>query len=102
MLDVRIEGNIEMAKSAVSPLSAGLVVKKGQATPAAHEITEEKKDPVAASGAASATEYYKSLTVKLDKQRFDALKRAGIDQDKKSQQIFTEALDAWLLRHVNN
>lgn len=42
--------------------------------------------------------YYKSLTVKLDRSRYEALKRAGLQFDKKSQEIFVEALDAYLAK----
>ncbi len=91
-----------MAKTA--SLTAGLVAKKGEAAPAviaravpaavpAAVVAEpEAKKPVAAAGA----DYYKSLTVKLDRQRYEALKNAGVKLDKKSQEIFVEALDLWL------
>lgn len=78
-----------MAKSA--SLTSGLVAKKGQASPAASpSLTKQLADP--------STEYYKALTVKLNKQRYRALKSAGIQLDKSSQDIFVEALDAYLER----
>lgn len=50
-------------------------------------------------GALSGTsEYYKALTVKLDRHRYEALKNAGLKLDKKSQEIFVEALDAYLAK----
>jgi hypothetical protein len=40
--------------------------------------------------------YYKALTVKLDRDRYESLKNVGVKLDKKSQEIFVEALDLWL------
>lgn len=69
-------------------LTSGLVAKKGQAAPAvAAPVPQETPN--------SAT-YYKALTVKLDRERYEALKNAGVKLDKKSQEIFVDALDAWL------
>ncbi|PHU99799.1 hypothetical protein [Iodobacter sp. BJB302] len=69
-------------------LTSGLVAKKGLAAPAiATPQHEEKLQPAT---------YYKALTVKLDRDRYEALKRAGVKFDKKSQEIFVDALDAWL------
>ena len=42
--------------------------------------------------------YYKALTVKLDRNRDETLKNAGLKRDKKSQEIFVEALDAYLAK----
>ena len=36
---------------------------------------------------------------KLDKERYRRLKQTGLDQDKSSQEIFVEALDAYLAQH---
>lgn len=85
-----------MAKTA--SLTAGLVAKKGEAMPAvvAHARPAADPDVKKNAVAASATDYYKSLTVKLDRQRYEALKSAGVKLDKKSQEIFVEALDLWL------
>lgn len=90
-----------MGKTAT--LSAGLV-RKGEARPVV--VTPP---PVAAAAPAPTPVvqvepapvpveegYYKSLTVKLDRSRYEALKQAGMRADKKSQAIFTEALDLWL------
>jgi hypothetical protein len=63
-------------------LSADLLAKKGNAAPADKKVSPD---------------YYKSLTVKLDRERYEALKTMGLKLDKKSQQILVEALDAWLL-----
>lgn len=80
-----------MAKTA--SLTSGLVAKKGGAHPAvAHE-------PVLAAGAKVSTvtvDYYKALTVKLDRERYESLKTLGVKLDKKSQEIFVEALDLWM------
>ena len=72
-------------------LTSGLVAKKGQASPA-----------VTHGGAGRAVtkavtlDYYKALTVKLDRERYESLKNLGVKLDKKSQEIFVEALDLWL------
>ena len=80
--------------SKTASLTAGLVAKKGQAAPAAAVPTPEL--PAATSPAMSS--YYKALTVKLDRSRYETLKNAGIKLDKKSQEIFVEALDAYLAK----
>lgn len=84
-----------MAKTA--SLTAGLVAKKGEAIPAA-------VNPAFASGArpaATAGDYFKALTVKLDKDRYMRLKQSGLVSDKSSQEIFVEALDAYLAQIPN-
>ena len=78
--------------SKTASLTAGLVAKKGQAMPAAAAVAAEA--PAAAQSAVAA--YYKALTVKLDRNRYETLKNAGLKLDKKSQEIFTEALDLWI------
>ena len=79
-----------MARTA--SLTSGLVAKKGEATPA---TSASIKAPAAARGE-SAGDYYKALTVKLDRRRYESLKTVGVKLDKKSQEIFVEALDLWL------
>lgn len=78
-----------MAKTA--SLTSGLVAKKGQASPA---VAHEGIDRTAIK--TSAHDYYKALTVKLDRERYEALKNRGVKLDKKSQEIFVEALDLWM------
>jgi hypothetical protein len=78
-----------MAKTA--SLTFGLVAKKGQASPA---VTIHDAEPAAIK--APGTDYYKALTVKLDRERYESLKNVGVKLDKKSQEIFVEALDLWL------
>ena len=80
--------------SKTASLTAGLVAKKGQAMPAAASVAVET--PVAAPSAVAS--YYKALTVKLDRNRYETLKNAGLKLDKKSQEIFVEALDAYLAK----
>jgi hypothetical protein len=85
--------------SKTASLTAGLVAKKGQAIPAATSVAPAL--PMAAAKPAQAeatTVYYKALTVKLDRRRYEALKSLGIQLDKKSQEIFVEALDAYLAK----
>ena len=79
--------------SKTASLTAGLVAKKGQAVPAA-----VAPDTSSAAQPASASSYYKALTVKLDRSRYETLKNAGLRLDKKSQEIFVEALDAYLAK----
>ncbi len=79
-----------MAKTA--SLTSGLVAKKGQAAPAVtHEDTGR-----ATTAKTAAPDYYKALTVKLDRERYESLKNLGVKLDKKSQEIFVEALDLWM------
>lgn len=81
--------NDEMAKTA--NLTAGLVAKKGHASPAVlHDEAERAVTKTATTG------YYKALTVKLDRERYESLKSLGVKLDKKSQEIFVEALDLWI------
>lgn len=80
--------------SKTASLTAGLVAKKGQAMPAATAVVDEA--PTAAQSAV--VSYYKALTVKLDRTRYETLKNAGLRMDKKSQEIFVEALDAYLAK----
>ena len=82
-----------MAKTA--SLTAGLVAKKGEAAPAG--IRKPPAEPVVTEpGTVGGRDYYKALTVKLDRERYETLKNAGIKLDKKSQEIFVAALDLWL------
>ena len=77
-----------MAKTA--SLSSRLVAKKGQAVPAVmHDDARVITKP-------TVPEYYKALTVKLDRERYESLKNRGVKLDKKSQEIFVEALDLWM------
>jgi hypothetical protein len=91
---MRISGDAEMSKTA--SLTAGLVARKGQAVPAADTGAGAEPPPVSAPSAAAM--YYKALTVKLDRNRYETLKNAGLKLDKKSQEIFVEALDAYLAK----
>lgn len=86
-----------MAKTA--SLTAGLVAK-GQAAPAvaaapAGSSPSAGPAPRQASRGVGAI-YYKALTVKLDRRRYEALKALGLKLDKSSQEIFVEALDAYI------
>ena len=70
-------------------LTSSLMAKKGQAKPA---ITVPQMQPESSRHLI----YYKALTVKLDRDRYEALKNAGVKLDKKSQEILVESLDLWL------
>jgi hypothetical protein len=65
-------------------LAAGLVTTKGAAAPAGRSNKTE--------------DYYKPMTVKFTRARFEAIKRLGTEQNKSSQMILVEAFDAWLAR----
>ena len=82
-----------MAKTA--SLTAGLVAKKGEAAPAGLRKSAAEAS-AGEPGVGSGRDYYKALTVKLDRERYETLKNAGIKLDKKSQEIFVAALDLWL------
>lgn len=72
-------------------LTSALVAKKGQAFPA---ITRE--DASSAAARSTAADYYKAMTVKLDRDRYETLKSLGVKLDKKGQEIFVEAFDLWV------
>jgi len=74
-------------------LTSGLVAKKGQAFPA---VAQEPTPHAVAAPKVPAVDYYKALTVKLDRERYESLKNLGVKLDKKSQEIFVEALDLWM------
>lgn len=85
--------------SKTASLTAGLVAKKGQAMPAATSVVQAlPAEPAKPARAETASAYYKALTVKLDRERYETLKNAGVRLDKKSQEIFVEALDAYLAK----
>ena len=84
-----------MAKTA--SLTAGLVAKKGEASPATVAATPKAQPmDVKAPPLGSGRDYYKALTVKLDRDRYESLKSMGVKLDKKSQESFVEALDLWM------
>lgn len=83
-----------MAKAAA--LTPNLVMtRKGEAKPVVtqSQMPNAQGEPDAKPLAEG---YYKALTVKLDRRRYEAIKAAGVAKDKRSQEIFVEALDAWL------
>lgn len=82
-------------KPKAATLAAGLVRKSPIATtttdaPAATppQAVQPPKPP--------AGTYYKSMTLKLDKSRYSALKTLGLREDKSGQELLTAALDAFL------
>ena len=72
-------------------LTSGLVAVKGHAAPAVLQVNVPRPAEKSVS-----PNYYKALTVKLDRERYESLKNLGVKLDKKSQEIFTEALDLWV------
>ncbi|MGB4497902.1 MAG: hypothetical protein WBI40_04320 [Methylococcaceae bacterium] len=108
-----------MAKSA--SLTSNLIVTKGTAAPAklvdpteeliqqlnsipvpdTEELKSEEPEKFVTTSRWSRQppkDYHKSLTVKLDKDRYFHLKEVGLKYDKSSQDLFIEALDALLAR----
>ncbi|WP_154048416.1 hypothetical protein [Thiomonas intermedia] len=89
-----------MATKPTKPASLGAgLVRKGAAAPASQAAAKPAKKPAndVDAGLAGGT-YYKALTLKLDRRRYEALKMRGIREDKSSQELLTEALDALLAR----
>lgn len=80
------------------------LVTKGAATPTPAVGSGTALTPaIEASMAAASTQfaksahtYHKSLTLKLDEERYRSLKLAGLELERSSQDILVEALDAWL------
>lgn len=64
--------------------------------PAVTDTIHQAEAPARAAAKTAAPDYYKALTVKLDRERYEALKTLGVKLDKKSQEIFVEALDLYL------
>ena len=72
-------------------LTGSLVAVKGQAV-ATVEQTPIRIEPVEIEG------YFKAMTLKIDRQRYRRLKQMGLDLNKTSQQLLTEAVDLLLAR----
>lgn len=81
-------------------LTSGLIATKGQAAPAVrHDHLTAPVAPAAVTPTEPKAGYYKALTIKLDKEHYEALKSLGIKLDKKSQEIFVLALKDFLAKH---
>lgn len=82
-----------------SVLGSALIARKGEAKPTP-AISAEHSAVVPAPAAEIATTetktYYKSMTFKVDRVRYERLKQAGLQLNKRSQDILTEALDQYL------
>ena len=81
-------------KPKAATLAAGLVRKTPTAT-----ATPPATPPQAVQPATPAGRYYKSMTLKIDKSRYSALKTLGLREDKSGQELLTAALDAYLAAH---
>lgn len=79
------------AKQKTASLTSTLVAKKGAAAPSAPQAVIAAPKPADAGPG-----YYKALTFKLDRTRYNKLKTLGLELDKSSQELLTEALDALL------
>lgn len=89
-----------MATKKTASLSSSLLVRRKSAT---EPSTPSAPSEAGSKGAEVKAErqratYAKALTLKLDLERYQSLKMAGIRTGKSSQQILTEALDGWLAR----
>jgi hypothetical protein len=92
-----------MSSKKAARIDSSLIARKGQASPA-HIIASDaqtengdaageqprKPDQVQPLGPT------KSLTVKLDAERYKALRQLGVDEDRTHQDIMVAALDAYL------
>jgi hypothetical protein len=88
-------------KMAKAKLTSSLITVKGHAAPAESVVSAPTPVvmPVAPVVAPIAAQGVKSMTVKLDIARYEALKIAGMKSSKSSQTILVEALDIWLSRN---
>jgi hypothetical protein len=86
-----------MAKTA--SLTAGLLSKKGEAVPVVEKTVALKEEVKTTTG--KVQEYFKALTLKLDKNRYLNLKQAGLEEDKSSQDILVQALDEYIEKRKN-
>ena len=88
-------------KPKAATLAAGLVRKTHTATTSATATAATPPQDVQPAQAATppAGNYYKSMTLKLDKSRYSALKTLGLREDKSGQELLTAALDAFLAQH---
>ena len=111
-MDVRLEAAAYQQgttlKQVASPLSS-LIVAKGQATPSPavantepQSASKEVRAGASTHSRISASTYFKSLTLKLDVERYKALKLAGLERNQTSQEILVQALDAWLVAHAQH
>lgn len=74
-------------KPKTASLTGTLVAKKGAAAPSAPQAVATPKPPETGTG------YYKALTFKLDRTRYNKLKTLGLELDKSTQDLLSEALD---------
>ncbi len=82
-----------MAKTA--SLNPALVTKKGATAPTVL-APEEPQPATSNSGKKPEKEYYKALTVKLDKARYFKLKQTGLNLETSSQELIVKAIDEFL------
>jgi hypothetical protein len=65
-------------------LSGSLVAIKGQAIATVQQEAPHHPEPQG---------YFKAMTLKIDRARYQRLKQMGLDADKTSQQLLIEAVD---------
>lgn len=81
-----------------SPLTSSLIARKGEAmpaTPASHQV-EQPPPPATTAVTAVPSKDMVALSLRLDQDRYERLKIAGVRLRQKSQTILVEALDHWL------
>lgn len=98
---VRYEVALDLVGGVLSHLSEMTAREREASAPAPERLRalvalRECEAPARAAAKTAAPDYYKALTVKLDRERYEALKTLGVKLDKKSQEIFVEALDLYL------
>lgn len=79
-------------------LSGSLIVRKGKASPSA---LVQKSEPTATLPIPKGSTDTVAVTVRLDPERYEALKFYGVRQRKTNQEILVEALDTYLKDVVN-
>lgn len=89
-----------------SRLGSGLIVRKGEATPAVPSSVSETAPAVSVTSAAEISKPTApvpkgvagtvAITVRLDQERYERLKIHGAKQRRTNQQILVAALDAYL------
>ncbi|MDA8258293.1 MAG: hypothetical protein M0Z99_22140 [Betaproteobacteria bacterium] len=82
-------------KPKTASLTGTLMAKKGAAAPSAPQAVIAAPKPLK-----KGTDYYKALTLKLDRTRYNKLKTLGLELDKSTQDLLTKALDALLDKKI--
>jgi hypothetical protein len=85
----------------MSPLESGLIVRKGNAVPAAQREASEHGVPIQLTQSVPRRIGRPrragtiAITVRLDPDRYERLKAVGVNEGLTNQEIMVAALDAW-------